>query len=190
VFGESAGFSLDFGIHRDEDSLAFAAETFANSSPPPRRSVRQGVREPPCRPGTTLLPLQKEIDTMFGGSETTRVTSSAPEDQVYAKIEEGLRDLGSVKVSKAGTITIDPSPSLSSFHTATVASGQVTKEGNDYVVSIKYDCSPTPVNWIISVVLFCLTGIGVLFFLISIVQKGTVSSAVQNAFNQLKSKVK
>ena len=127
---------------------------------------------------------------MFKGTETTRVSSAAPEDQVYAKIEEGLRDLGSVKVSKSGTITIDAAPSLSSFHSATVASGLVTKEGNDYVVKIDYDCSPTPVNWIISVVLFCLTGIGVLFFLITLLQKGTVSTAVQNAFNTLKSKVK
>jgi hypothetical protein len=127
---------------------------------------------------------------MFKGTETTRVTSSAPEDQVYAKIEEGLRDLGSVKVSKSGTITIDPAPGLSSFHSSTVASGLVTKEGNDYVVKIDYDCSPTPVNWIISVVLFCLTGIGVLFFLITLLQKGTVATAVQNAFNTIKSKVK
>jgi len=126
---------------------------------------------------------------MFKGQETTRITSSAPEDQVYAKIEEGLKDLGSVKVSKSGTITIDPSPNLSSFHTATVASGLVTKEGGDYVVKVDYDCSPTPASWIISAIGLC-TGILWLFFLMSLLQKGTVNTAVQNAFNQLKSKVK
>jgi hypothetical protein len=159
-------FSLDFGSHAVDDSLAF-------------------VQVLP------QVPLQKVIDTMFGGSETTRVTSSAPEDQVYSQIESGLKDLGSVKVSKAGTITIDPAPNLSSFHSATTVNGQVTKQaGGEYEVKINYDVSPTPVNWIISVVLFCLTGIGVLFFLISLLQKSTDATAIQNALNQLKSKVK
>jgi hypothetical protein len=129
---------------------------------------------------------------MFKGTETTRVTSSAPEDQVYAKIEEGLRELGSVKVSKSGTITIDPGPSLTSFHSTTAVSGLVTKEGGDYVVKIDYDVSPTPVNWIITVVLgLCvLPPIGLAFFLISLLQKGNDATAIQNAFNALKAKVK
>ncbi len=127
---------------------------------------------------------------MFKGSETTRVTTSAPEDQVYRDIEKSLGDLGSVKVSKSGTITIDPSPSLSSFHSVTTANGMVTKEGGDYVVKVDYDVNPTPVSWIISVVLFCGTFFGGAFFLIGLMQKGTVATAVQNAFNTLKSKVK
>ncbi len=127
---------------------------------------------------------------MFKGTETTTITSSAPPEQVYSQIESGLKDLGSVKVSKSGTITVEPAPNLSSFHTATVVSGAVTKEGGDYVVKINYDCSPTPVSWIITIAAGCMTGIGYLFFLISLMQKGTVATAVQNAFSQVKSKVK
>jgi hypothetical protein len=126
---------------------------------------------------------------MFKGTETTRITSSGPEDQVYHKIEEGLRDLGSVKVSKSGAITIDANKSLSNIVTDVVLSGKVTKEaGGEYAVTIDYDCSPSMINWVISVVLFLATCAGGLFFLVSILQKGTVSSAVQNAFNTVKSK--
>ena len=129
---------------------------------------------------------------MFKGSETTRVTTSAPEDQVYRDIEKSLGDLGSVKVSKSGAITIDPSPNLSSFHSVTTANGMVTKEGGDYVVKVDYDVNPTPVSWIISAGLgLCLVpGFGFAFFLIALLTKGTVATSVQNAFNTLKSKVK
>jgi hypothetical protein len=128
---------------------------------------------------------------MFKGTETTRVTTSAPEDQVYAKIEEGLRDLGSVKVSRSGTITVEPGPNLSSALTATTATGLVTKEGNDYVVKIDYDLNPTTLTWILTVVLGCaLFPIGFAFFLISLLQKGTVTTAIQNGFNSLRAQVK
>ena len=129
---------------------------------------------------------------MFKGSETTRVSSSAPEDQVYHKIEESLKDLGSVKVSKLGAITIDPSPALSAFHSATTVNGMVTKEGGDYVVKIDYDVNPTTVSWIISAALgLCVVpGLGFAFFLIALMTKGSTATAVQNAFNTLKSKVK
>jgi hypothetical protein len=128
---------------------------------------------------------------MFKGSETTRISSPAPEDQVYAKIEEGLRDLGSVKVNKSGAITIDANKGLSNAITDVALSGRVTKEaGGEYAVTVDYDCSPSIVNWIISAVLFFFTCFGGAFFLLSILQKGTVGTAVQGAFNQLKSKVK
>jgi hypothetical protein len=123
---------------------------------------------------------------MFKGTETTRISSSAPEDQVYAKIEEGLRDLGSVKISRSGTITIDAGPNLSNALTATTASGLVSKEGNDYVVKVDYDLNPTTLTWILTVVLGCaLFPIGFAFFLVSLLQKGTVTSAIQNGFSSL-----
>jgi hypothetical protein len=128
---------------------------------------------------------------MFKGTETTRVTSSAPEDQVYAKIEEGLKDLGSVRVSKSGAITIDANKSLSNIVTDVSLSGHVTKgAGGDYAVTIDYNCAPSMVNWIISVLLFLGTCAGGLFFLVSLLQKGSTASAVQSAFSTLKSKVK
>jgi hypothetical protein len=129
---------------------------------------------------------------MFKGTETTRVTSSAPEDQVYAKIEEGLKDLGTVKVSKSGAITIDANKNLSNVVTDVALSGQVQKEaGGEYAVTVNYDCSPSMINWLITVGLGILTcGPGLLFFLVSILGKGGASTAVQNAFNTMKSKVK
>jgi hypothetical protein len=129
---------------------------------------------------------------MFAGTETTRVTSSAPEEQVYAKIEDGLQDLGSVKISKTGHISIDPAPTLSSFHTVTTVSGRVTKDDDEYVIKIDYDCNPTPTSWIISVVLgLCvLYGIGFGFFLIALLQQSTVKKAIQNALDSAKASVK
>ena len=123
---------------------------------------------------------------MFTGTESTRVSSSEPEDQVYAQIEEGLRNLGSVRVTKTGAITIDAGSNLSNALTATTATGLVTKEGSDYVVKIDYDLSPTTLTWILTVVLGCaLFPIGFAFFLVSLLQKGTVTSAIQNGFSSL-----
>jgi hypothetical protein len=129
---------------------------------------------------------------MFKGTETTTVTSSAPQEQVYSEIEKGLKDLGNVKVSKSGTISVEPAPNLSSFHSATAVTGQVTKEpSGDYLVKIEYDINPTPVSWILTVVLGCLLfPIGFAFFLISLLQKGTATTAIQNAFQNVKAKVK
>ena len=128
---------------------------------------------------------------MFMGSESTTVEASGSEDQVYAKIQEGLRDLGSVRVSKSGTITVDPSPNMSSFHSTTTVSGVVTKESDgEYLVKINYDVNPTPVSWIISAVLFFFTCIGGLFFLTSLMQQGQVKTLVQSAFSTLRAKLK
>jgi hypothetical protein len=124
---------------------------------------------------------------MFTGTESTRISSSEPEDQVYAQIEEGLRNLGSVRVTKTGAITIDPGPNLSNALTATTATGLVTKEGEDYVVKIDYDLSPTTLTWVLTVVLGCLVfPFGFAFFLLSLLQKGTVTSAIQNGFQSLR----
>ena len=122
---------------------------------------------------------------MFSGNDRVSVPSSLPEDAFYAKVEDALSALGRVKVSKSGHITVDVKEGLKSFLTDVTADGTVRKKGDGYEVAVSYSLAPSVVNWVLAIVLFLLTCVGVVIIAVPALEKGKVAKAVTNALNDL-----
>lgn len=122
---------------------------------------------------------------MFSGNDRVSVPSSLPEDAFHAKVEDALSTLGRVKIGKGGRITVDVKEGLKSFLTDVSMDGTVRKKGDGYEVAVSYSLAPSVVNWILAVVLFLMTCVGVIIIAVPAMEKGKVAKAVTNALNDL-----
>ena len=64
-------------------------------------------------------------------------------------------------------------------------SASVRKKADGYDVAVSYSLSPSVVNWILAIVLFLFTCIGVIIIAVPAMEKGKVAKAVTNALNDL-----
>jgi len=125
---------------------------------------------------------------MFKGEQSTSIASSLPEDQFYERVENELSKLGRVKVSSKGSITIEPKDSIKmlGFMTDATMDGSIKKKSNgDYSVIVNYDLSPSVLNWIITIVLFCTTLFGAIVLLAPLIEKSKFDAAIKDAFRDL-----
>ena len=122
---------------------------------------------------------------MFSGNDHVSVPSSLAEDAFYAKVEDALSALGRVKVSKSGNITVDVKEGLKSFLSDVTIDGTVRKKGDGYEVAVSYSLAPSVVNWVLAIVLFLATCVGVIIIAVPAMEKGKVAKAVTNALNDL-----
>jgi len=125
---------------------------------------------------------------MFKGEQSTSIASSLPEDQFYERVENELSKLGRVKVSSKGSFTIEPKDSIKTlgFMTDATMDGSIKKKSNgEYSIIVNYDLSPSVLNWIITVVLFCTTLFGAIVVLAPLIEKGKFDSAIKDAFRDL-----
>src|SRR4029078_984273 len=102
------------------------------------------------------------------------VASSLSEDAFYAKVEDALSALGRAKVSKSGNISVDAKEGLKSFLTDVSIDGTVRKKADGYDVAVSYSLSPSVVNWVLAIVLFLFTCIGVGIIAVPGREKGKV----------------
>jgi hypothetical protein len=86
---------------------------------------------------------------MFQGKEAIRFCSDLSESVVRNKVRDALTGLGRVSIDPKGEIAIEPAERFNSFLAETALSGTLHREWNEYGVSVRYTCRPTPAAWFI-----------------------------------------
>jgi hypothetical protein len=89
---------------------------------------------------------------MFGGKKTIRFCTAASEAAVRQAVRKALGGLGRVTIDRAGAIRIEPAARFRSPLAATTLAGTLRRELNEYDVSIRYACDPSPLCWAIIIV--------------------------------------
>jgi hypothetical protein len=127
---------------------------------------------------------------MFSGEDVIDIHSTLPEAEFHEKVEEALRSLGRVRIGKRGELTIEPRNSLKSFLTEVTLEGTIReKRKDDYEVALFFDCSPSVVNWILTIVLFFTTCIGVVVVFAPLMEKGKIKKTIGRALDDLEDSV-
>jgi heme exporter protein D len=90
---------------------------------------------------------------MFKGESSVKFKSAKPIAEVFSLVEDTLQPLGKVQINNRGVISVSPKDKYQSFLTDTTIEGDVRKEKTpeEYTLTIKYDCSPSVMNWIITI---------------------------------------
>jgi hypothetical protein len=129
----------------------------------------------------------QEVIMMFVGEEQVSIVTDMTVDEFYDKVRQILEErLGAVEISRRGELYIRPSGSLVSFLSDVKFHGSVTKTKDGYRVWIKYTLSPSTACWVLGVVLFFCTLIGVAIIFVPALEKSKVANAVNNALRILR----
>jgi hypothetical protein len=90
---------------------------------------------------------------MFKGESSVKFKSEKPIAEVFSQVEDTLQPLGRVQINNRGVISAVPKDKYQSFLTDTTIEGDVRKEktSGEYTLTIKYDCSPSAMNWVITI---------------------------------------
>ena len=76
--------------------------------------------------------------------------------------------------------------SLKSFLTDTAIDGTVRRRKSDgSEVDLSYNLSPTTANWVLAVILFCVTVVGAAILLVPLLEQGKVTKAIGRALADL-----
>lgn len=92
---------------------------------------------------------------MFKGEDSVTFESQKTMDEVFSEVEETLRELGRVTISKKGSISVEPKSKYKTTFADTVIEGSLDKNKknpNQFTLSLTYNVSPTIVCWIVAVI--------------------------------------
>src|SRR6478736_2352279 len=124
---------------------------------------------------------------MFSGEERAAITTEAPEEAFYEKVQEALESFGEVDVDDSGNISISPKTSMVSFLSTLTMSGKVKQTDDGYKVEIQYSLAPSVSCWLLAVVLLCVFFPGVAIVVAPLIlDKPNISKAAENALRDVK----
>lgn len=121
---------------------------------------------------------------MFKGEDSIVFETKLPFEKVSGEVEEALRELGRVEVTKKGSITIEPKSKYKSLFADSAIEGlfqRNKKTPSQYTLIVSYDVSPTVTCWIVASVVTLVACIGFLLFLAPYKMKRQIGKDVLKA---------